>query len=140
MMFGRPEYSDETKCPKCTAALLKENARGYQPKPVSLATIRKYGLTQSRFHEMAAKQGGGCAICGRAPRGIAGLFVDHNHETGEVRGLLCSGCNTGLGGFGDDPDALTKAAAYLRRRGHYRDFARSRVVRPDSLSEVILDD
>lgn len=42
------------------------------------------------------------------------LSVDHDHETGEVRGLLCNLCNTGLGKFKEDPSLLTKAASYLK--------------------------
>jgi hypothetical protein len=59
-----------------------------------------------------------CAICGVldvvAP-GNGALAVDHCHETGRVRGLLCSICNTSLGGFRDDPELLQRAVNYLNR-------------------------
>jgi hypothetical protein len=61
-------------------------------------------------------QGGRCAICGKVPRSRR-LAVDHDHKTGEVRGLLCAsgdfGCNKGLGYFNDDPELLRRAYEYL---------------------------
>lgn len=69
---------------------------------------------------MLAAQDGVCAICrnGEASKSNRGhrrrrLTVDHDHETGQVRGLLCSGCNLALGGFRDSPDLLLAAASYL---------------------------
>jgi len=65
---------------------------------------------------MLGHQRGVCAICGRAgspERGI--LDVDHCHDTGVVRGLLCTLCNRGLGQFKDDLGLVEKAAAYLKR-------------------------
>ncbi len=79
----------------------------------------KYGITATVYAEMLAEQGGVCAICGlpetimRAGR-VMQLSVDHCHTTTEVRGLLCSDCNNGLGRFKDDPELLLRAAAYLK--------------------------
>lgn len=73
-----------------------------------------YGLTLDELQEMLERQEGCCAICGvtfddeRVPN------VDHCHDTGEVRGLLCHHCNTGIGLLGDDPDRLEEAVQYLR--------------------------
>lgn len=69
---------------------------------------------------MLVSQNGGCAICGspetRIVKGtLNSLVVDHNHETGVIRGLLCALCNTALGKFHDDPDLLRRAAEYLER-------------------------
>jgi hypothetical protein len=74
---------------------------------------RKYSLTIDDYDEMLAKQGGGCAICGRPPRPDISLHVDHDHETGRIRGLLCFRCNNALGDFLDDPALLREAATYL---------------------------
>jgi len=60
---------------------------------------------------MVAQQNGRCAICERKPDQI--LCIDHSHETGKVRALLCRKCNTGLGCYDDDPAFARKAAAYL---------------------------
>ena len=78
---------------------------------------RIYGLSQAQYEAMYDQQGALCAIC-RCPEGEAGakgFHVDHDHETGQVRGLLCSRCNTGIGHFGDDPERLIAASAYLIR-------------------------
>jgi hypothetical protein len=72
----------------------------------------RYGIGADDFDRMVAEQGRLCAICGRADP----EHVDHDHETGEVRGILCFNCNGGLGQFRDDVDALRSAAAYLSAR------------------------
>lgn len=79
---------------------------------------RKYGITPEEFDALLDVQGGRCAICGSdIPKHNGGRFVvDHDHETGAVRGLLCGPCNSGLGSFGDDPERLTKAVDYLRNQ------------------------
>jgi hypothetical protein len=76
-----------------------------------------YGITHADYERMLVEQGGCCAICGTpAPVGIKKYFsVDHDHETGRVRQLLCDLCNNGLGRFKDDIDLLKKAVAYLER-------------------------
>src|SRR5688572_9957760 len=62
---------------------------------------RKYGITVEQYDELLAAQGGVCAICTSPPRDDISLHVDHDHETGERRGLLCFRCNNALGDFGD---------------------------------------
>ena len=73
---------------------------------------RDYGLSLKQYDQMLAMQDGRCAICGNPPEGRV-LCVDHSHETGKVRGLLCHHCNTALGMCKDDPGLLRKAAEYL---------------------------
>jgi hypothetical protein len=75
--------------------------------------LRRYGLTPEEYDLMLVLQDGLCAICHRPPTDIK-LAVDHDHETGTVRGLLCPSCNNGLGRFRDDPALLTRAADYLK--------------------------
>lgn len=80
-----------------------------------------YGITVEQYDEMLARQGGRCAICRRTSAEAAdvrkeyGLAVDHCHDTGRVRGLLCSSCNFGLGNFQDSADLLHEAVEYLKR-------------------------
>ncbi len=72
---------------------------------------RVYNLTPEEYAQLNDAQQGLCAICGAAEK----LVVDHCHETGRVRGLLCTGCNIGLGRFRDSPHGLRKAAEYLEK-------------------------
>jgi len=74
---------------------------------------RKYGIGVDEFDALLAAQDSRCAICGTdAPNGH-GWHVDHDHESGAARGILCPTCNVGLGHFKDDPAALRAAAAYI---------------------------
>jgi Recombination endonuclease VII len=79
---------------------------------------RKYGLSLEQYDSMLLKQGSKCGICGSPEpgRNRKVFFVDHDHGTGAVRGLLCHLCNNGLGNFRDDPDRLRGAIKYLRDR------------------------
>lgn len=72
-----------------------------------------YGLTLDDLARMLEGQDGKCLICGRRLGDIKRTYVDHDHATGAIRGLLCLHCNTGLGNFQDSPDILRKAAEYL---------------------------
>ena len=77
---------------------------------------RNYGMTKAEYDQMLADQDGCCAICRTDTPGGRGTFhVDHDHATGEIRGLLCTRCNTGLGHFRDDPAMLRAALEYLAR-------------------------
>lgn len=79
----------------------------------------KYGITQEEYDARLLAQGGKCAICRTTDPGGRGnnWNIDHCHETGEIRGLLCWSCNTGLGKFKDSKELLKNAYDYLRIRG-----------------------
>lgn len=80
--------------------------------------LRKLGVAyeDDQFDRLLVEQDGRCAICGTdEPGGRGGFHVDHDHETGQVRGLLCDLCNRGLGYFADDVERLLAAVDYLRR-------------------------
>jgi hypothetical protein len=72
-------------------------------------------MTQEEFDAMLAAQGGVCKICGGPPVGKTRLSIDHDHQTNEVRGLLCDRCNVGLAQFQEKTDLLIRAAEYLRK-------------------------
>lgn len=74
---------------------------------------RKFGISLSEYEDMLVKQSGVCAICGKPEQTDRSLAVDHCHETGFVRGLLCVKCNTGMGNLGDNVEILQKAIDYL---------------------------
>lgn len=77
----------------------------------------QYGLTFEGYEALLSQQGGVCGCCSTSEPGGRDdnkrFYVDHDHGTGAVRGLLCHKCNMGIGLLGDDVDGLTAALAYL---------------------------
>lgn len=74
---------------------------------------KKFNITPEQFDEILKRQGGCCAICKTVLPEDERYNVDHDHATNEVRGLLCSLCNTGLGAFKDNPANLQSAREYI---------------------------
>lgn len=93
---------------------IREYSREYDRK-TPYDRYKKYGLSSEDAQKLLEQQGGKCAICGTEEWGgwHHTYCVDHDHDTGQVRGLLCTRCNAGLGHFQDDPDLLLRAAQYL---------------------------
>lgn len=98
---------------------LKDNMKSREQNFMAI-----HGVSYSLRDKMYMEQAGKCKICGHeghvdfVPKGsrmFDRLVVDHCHSTGKVRGLLCNGCNRGLGYFKDNPEALQKAIDYLVR-------------------------
>ena len=115
---NRPPHNRAGRCKPCAAVY---SANWYQankdrliPRMRKTAYARRYKFTVEEYEILLAEQGNGCAIC-KAITGSNGkrLSVDHNHQTGVVRGLLCDDCNIGLGKFKDNPSLLAKAINYL---------------------------
>ena len=74
---------------------------------------QRYGITVEQFDDMLAGQGARCACCGAPKPGGKGWQVDHCHDSGEIRGILCHGCNTGIGLLGDKLETVWQAMLYL---------------------------
>jgi predicted RNA-binding Zn-ribbon protein involved in translation (DUF1610 family) len=75
---------------------------------------KQYGISTHQFAELLEFQGGGCAICAKPIENIRRkMNIDHDHETNKVRGILCTGCNTGIGHLGDNIEGLQRALYYL---------------------------
>jgi|14_taG_2_1085336.scaffolds.fasta_scaffold00652_13 hypothetical protein len=92
----------------------KCNKEGWQEQYLQ----RAYGISKEDYDKMYLSQNGLCAICDthgfRMNEKVKnGLCVDHDHETGEVRGLLCHNCNRALGLLQDDPKLIEKSLQYL---------------------------
>lgn len=81
---------------------------------------RMYGITRKDYEGLCNQQDRKCKVCGR----VCKLYVDHNHKTSVIRGLLCNNCNLGLGHFKDNPQLLRNAANYLEAAPRKIDFAR----------------
>lgn len=115
----KPHQSASAICPDCLSEALSSWS-GHVGPNTEARWRSKYGLDASKHVMMYVQQRGLCAICRDPLRSartetnhVSGLVVDHNHETGKVRGLLCSRCNTAIGLLGDDPDYVQRAYLYL---------------------------
>ena len=105
-------------CKDCEASTRREQTKKYREEHPDYWTngnglayrLKKYGLSVEQYNELRDGQGSKCKICGE----ITILCVDHDHETGAVRGLLCRACNLGLGNFKDDERLLALATQYLQ--------------------------
>lgn len=103
------------RCAQCSRDHRKENPERYRKYKHDTHLRSNYGVSPERYQEMLAAAHGQCRICKSAEPGGGkrNFAVDHCHETGVVRGLLCNRCNRALGMFGDSADTLRAAAAYL---------------------------
>ena len=122
------EYHNETrssdgKTYRCKPCAREAARRHYCPKrSTDYWREKKYGVTPEQWDLMLKRCGNRCEICGKENKRQnkrRALCVDHNHETGEVRGLLCDNCNVGIGKLQDNVELLKKAAVYLQERGSY---------------------
>jgi len=86
---------------------------------------KRFNMSIADYNIIFLKQKGRCAICNEAETSVdtkgkvKWLSVDHNHSTGDIRGLLCNSCNTGIGLLGDSQSVLKSAIKYLNKRGSY---------------------
>lgn len=121
-------------CKRCSSLRsVKWNAAN--PERVLDTRLRRvYGITLERYLALLVEQNGVCAVCGEVPAfspgrltyyktaaPVLGLVVDHDHETGQVRGLLCNPCNTGIGMLRDSAAVIRSAAKYLEEGGRHRE-------------------
>jgi hypothetical protein len=126
----------DSTCKKCRSDLSMEYERrkrakdpaGYAKRRSDAAwktsLLREYGITPEVYQALFEAQGGRCAICRRESNYLdprygktRRLAVDHDHNTGKIRGLLCNQCNTALGKLGDSATSVMRAVEYLRRAG-----------------------
>ena len=103
-------------CRKCDYVKRKAHNKKNPTKAKEWELMSKYGITLEEYKSMYLSQEGKCTICTKEYRV---LVVDHNHDTGSVRGLLCSNCNTGIGLLQDKPINLKRAMDYLLEKGYY---------------------
>lgn len=108
------------RCKVCVGNSSKQVREWRNANPEKNAALRKrervtlYSIQPEEYDAMLKNQHGRCAIClTETPGGRGSWHIDHSHETGKVRGLLCSRCNTGLGYFKDNRASLERANAYL---------------------------
>lgn len=104
-------------CKDCRSLYQKNNAAKRQLLNKNNHLLRKYGKSLVEVQNLLEDQNGLCAVCSKDIS--SDHHVDHNHETGTIRGLLCGSCNRALGLFKDSPNVLNNAYQYLIERGHY---------------------
>jgi hypothetical protein len=127
-------WKSQSLCIDCTKDRQKNRWGSRTPKKRLEQHLKyKYSLTISELNEALEKQNNGCAICEEALPDLLvynnrrrGYAIDHNHETGEFRGILCLKCNSMLGMALDSQELLKKAAVYLEERGSYHNAAAAR--------------
>jgi hypothetical protein len=108
--------SPDGRSHRCKVCTQKDNVSNTELRRRS-SLMRKYGITVEQYDSMLAEQGGRCACCGTdepGGRSKVVFHVDHDHGTGAVRGLLCRGCNVGIGSLGDTIAGLEMGIRYLR--------------------------
>lgn len=107
----------DSECLRCKRA--RESTPEAREAKRARVLMRKYGITLEEYNAMAKAQGNRCAICGEKEQRINSygerlpLAVDHDHDTGKIRGLLCSKHNKAIGMLGDSPGMLLSALRYL---------------------------
>lgn len=109
------------RCPECTATWNKVRYKKTANRSAASRRLhlqKKYGMTPEEWDVLYENQNGLCAIC-KEPGEQEGrrFHVDHCHDSGSVRGLLCHGCNTAIGHLRDDPEIMRAAAEYVESRG-----------------------
>ena len=108
---GSPREALENRCKSCESERWAKNPPGMWRNS---HYKREYGIDIEQYNQMMSDQEGCCAICEKHQTEFEKrLSVDHCHETGEVRGLLCDSCNIALGHFNDNPDLFRAAIDYL---------------------------
>jgi hypothetical protein len=117
---GSPSY--RSRCKKCISdqnldIYHNKGGKEKQKKRSFKHNLKRYNITPDDYFNLLEKQNNKCAICktNKSHRSDVSynLFVDHDHKTGKVRGLLCHHCNAGLGHFMDNTDFLKSSIEYL---------------------------
>lgn len=104
-------------CKDCCSVRAKAN---YDPEYMRRKNIEKYGITVEEYGYILAAQKGLCATCGSSTPGSShakNFCIDHNHVTGQIRGLLCVPCNTALGLINDRIEVLGEMISYVKNGG-----------------------
>lgn len=102
----------QSQCRTCVVEWNANNANLRKDKKLQ----KNYGITLSQYNEILSRQGERCGCCGTDSTDVVGyMYVDHDHDTGEIRGILCFRCNTGIGMLGDTLESLEKAVCYLKK-------------------------
>ncbi|MCK5607318.1 hypothetical protein KAR91_35875 [Candidatus Pacearchaeota archaeon] len=116
--FGRHPKARDGHINRCKECQCKVDKKYRQTEKGKIATLRhnlkhEYGMTVEQYNQMFADQNGVCFLCGK-PELDRRLSVDHNHETGKIRSLLCRRCNMCVGIFENDIDLVKQILKYIK--------------------------
>ena len=126
--FNKRTASSDGYTAQCTQCLNTKamKVRAATPEVTRAKNLKnRFDMTIDQYNVRFLKQKGRCAICDQAEKSVDSngnvkwLAVDHNHSSGDVRGLLCNSCNTGIGKLGDSIKIMKSAIKYLEKRGSY---------------------
>jgi hypothetical protein len=122
MWASRAEFDHTTR--EGRAAYGRAHREAYPDLYRDKELQKKFGIGLAEYREKENAQNGVCAICGKGEVAerwddVLALAVDHDHDTGALRGLLCIACNTAIGKFHDDPRIIRNAVAYLEGWGKH---------------------
>jgi len=126
--FDTRKASKDGLTAQCTICLRVKSMKTRKDNPETTRANNlknRFDMTIEQYNIIFLKQKGKCVICQKSEtikdkRGsVKWLSIDHNHNTGKVRGLLCNACNTGLGKMGDSIKVLESAIKYLKKEGSY---------------------
>lgn len=109
-------YKSSNACKPCESVRKSLSYDKYEYKHRERWLKVNYNLSLEGYEALVKAQNGLCSICKRRDSSGRRLAVDHSHQTGKVRGLLCLKCNRGLGCFDDNSDFLIEAAKYIKER------------------------
>lgn len=116
--FGKDQSRKDGLHRVCRGCVSERGNRRYHENPRkrrNFNLLRDYGITLAEFEEMIRRQDDKCAICEDPLPAGRNSHLDHNHQTGKIRGILCAHCNRSLGGFKECPRRLQAAIDYLRK-------------------------
>lgn len=115
--FSNQSFRKSYICKECVSSTVRKTRNKSKQRDYDLK--RNYGITEIDYVLLLNKQNDCCDICG-IHKNIYGkrFAVDHDHQTGIVRGLLCSNCNTGIGKLKDNTDIIRKALKYMEKHKH----------------------
>ena len=122
---------------KRTVSIVKVKTNRFPSRDIILR--QKYSITEEIYEKILKNQSGVCAICHNHQR-YKRLAVDHDHKTGQVRGLLCENCNRGIGRFFDSPFRLRNDADYLDRANNaYKEVMKCQQAEQLEKSKILLE-
>ena len=114
-VWSNKNYKSSTKIKNRTNKWREKNKEKNKNNQKNNYYKRIYGITLAEYEELGKSQDWKCAICGENLNEKIRSHLDHDHKTGNIRGILCHLCNVGIGHLRDSVHLLEKALVYLKK-------------------------